>query len=69
MRDYSEAGKNKNIYFGVAKEPEQVLVKDWVPSPSGVEEGGVKVTICQEHGNAGCEDGERKEEQDRRDKH
>lgn len=26
MGDYSKAGKNKNIYFWVSEEPEQVLV-------------------------------------------
>jgi len=36
--NYSKAGKNKNIYFGMAKESEEVLVEDGVPSSCRVEE-------------------------------
>lgn len=43
--NHAKPGKNKNIDFGVAKESEQVLIKDWVSSTCGVEEGCVKVTI------------------------
>lgn len=53
MGDHAESGEDKNVDFGVSKESEEVLVKDGV-SPSGrVKEGGVKVSVCKEHGNAG----------------
>lgn len=41
MGDNTEAWQDKDIYFGVPKESEEVLVKDGVSSASRVEEGGV----------------------------
>lgn len=44
--DCAEAGENKNIDFWVTKKSEKVLVQNWVSSPGGVKEGGVKVAVC-----------------------
>lgn len=41
MGNYSEAGEDQNIYFGVAEESEQVLVEDGIPTSCRVKEGGV----------------------------
>lgn len=53
MGDHAESGEDKNVDFGVPKESEEVLVKDGVSSSGRVKEGGVKVSVCKEHGNAG----------------
>jgi len=41
VRDHAEAGKDKNVDFGVSEESEQVLVKNRVSSSCRVEESGV----------------------------
>jgi len=46
VRNHSEAGENKDIYFRMAKESKEMLVKNGVPAPCWVEEGGVKVAVC-----------------------
>lgn len=39
--DYTKSWENKNVNLGVAKESEEVLVKDGISSPCRVKEGGV----------------------------
>jgi len=41
MRDDTKPWKNKNINFGVTKESEEVLIKDWVSSSGRVKEGSI----------------------------
>lgn len=41
----------------MAEESEEMLVKNWVSSPIGVEENSLKVTIPKKPGNGSCKDG------------
>lgn len=41
VRDYSEAGKNQNVYFGMAEESKEMLIENWVSSSCRVKEGCV----------------------------
>jgi hypothetical protein len=52
MGNYSEGWKNKDIDFRVSEESEEVLVKDWIPSPYGVEECSVKISVCKKYSNS-----------------
>lgn len=47
MGNHPKAWKDKNIDFGMSEESEEVLVKNWVSSSGRVEEGGIKVSVCQ----------------------
>lgn len=60
--NHAEAWENQNIDFGVAEESEQVLIKNGVTSSSRVKEGGVKVSVCEEHCNTGGKNGQREKE-------
>jgi len=40
----------------VTKESEEVLVKDRIPSPSRIKEGGIEVTIRKEYCNSSSKD-------------
>lgn len=44
-----------------------MLIEDRVPASGGVEESGVKVSICEKHCNACSENGEGEEKEDGRD--
>lgn len=39
--NHAEAREDKNVYFWVAEESEQMLIEDWVSTSSWVKEGGV----------------------------
>lgn len=41
MRDNTKAREDKNVYFWVAEESEQVLVKDGVSSSSWIKKSGI----------------------------
>jgi len=49
MGNNPEAREDKNIYFGVAKEPEEVLKENRVSSSCRVKERGVNFPVCKEH--------------------
>jgi len=46
LRDDSKPRKNKNVYFRMSKEPEEMLKEDWITSSRWIKEGCIEVTIC-----------------------
>ena len=41
MGNHAKAWQNKDVYFRVSEESEQMLVKDWVSPTCGIKEGCV----------------------------
>lgn len=63
MRDYTKSRKNQNINFRVAKESEQMLIKDGVSTSGRVKEGCVEVAVCKKYCDAGSKDREGQKKQ------
>jgi len=59
LRDDTEPWKDKDVYFWVPKEPEQVLVENRITSTCRVEEGGIKIAISKQYSNCAGQNGER----------
>jgi len=38
----------------MTEESEEVLIENRVTASGGVKEGGIEVSVCEEHGNACC---------------
>ena len=64
MADNAKARQNHDVHFGMAKEPEQVLIQDRVAAAGRVKKGRAKVTVGQQHGNGTAQNrhGEQKQE-------
>ncbi len=51
MRDNAKTGQDQNVHFGMTEEPEQMLEQDRITTKFRGEEGRIKVTVCQQHGD------------------
>lgn len=67
MTDNTEARQNENVDFRMAKESEEVLVKNGISAASRIKEDGFEVTIHEKHGNRARKNGQRKEQKEGRD--
>ena len=51
LTDHPEPGNDHDVDFGMAEEPEQVLVEDDIAAGARIEEGRAEVTVGQKHGD------------------
>ena len=61
--------QDHDVDFGVAEEPEQVLVEDRVAAAGGIEERRAEVAVGQQHGDGAGQDGQRQQQQERGHQH
>jgi hypothetical protein len=69
LADDAEARQDHDVDFGVAEEPEQVLVEDRVTAASRIEERRAEVAIGDQHGDGRSQDRQRQQQQERGDQH
>ncbi|KAF1854768.1 hypothetical protein Lal_00013172 [Lupinus albus] len=69
LADDAEARQDHDIHFGMAEEPEQVLVQDRVTTAGRIEERRAEVAVRQQHGDRRGENRQRQQQQERGDQH
>lgn len=57
MAYYAEGRKNEDVYFWMAKEPEEVLKEERVTARGGIIKGSAEVAVSKEHCYAAGKDG------------
>ena len=55
LTDHSEAAEDHDVHLGMAEEPKQVLIENWVAAMGGVEERGAEISVGQQHGEGACQ--------------
>ena len=68
-RHDAEGRQDHDVHFGVAEEPEQVLVEHRIAAARRVEEGRAEVAVGEQHGDRAGEHRQRQEQQERGHQH
>ena len=63
-RDDAEGRQDHDVDFGVAEEPEQVLVEDRIAAAGRVEESRAEVAVGEQHGDRAGEHRQRQQQQE-----
>jgi hypothetical protein len=66
VADHAEARQDQDVHFGVAEEPEQMLVQDRVTAARRVEERGAEMAVGEQHGDGARQNRQRQQEQEHR---
>ena len=69
MADDAEAGKDDDVHFRVAEEPQDVLVQHRVTAAGRVEEVRAEVAVHEQHGDGAGQDGQGQQDQPGGDEH
>ena len=69
VADDAKAGQDQNIHFRMTEEPEQMLEQDRVTAARRIKEGGAKIAVCQQHGDAASQHGQGQNQQEGGDQH
>src|SRR3546814_7099871 len=63
------ARQDHDVHFGVAEEPEEMLVEDGVAAAGRIIKGGAEVAVCQQHRDRRGEHRQREQQQEGGDEH
>jgi hypothetical protein len=69
MADDPEARHDDDVHFGVAEEPQDVLVQDRVAAARRIKEGGAEIAVGQQHGDGAGQNRQRQQDHPCGDEH
>jgi hypothetical protein len=69
LADDAEARQDHDVHFGVAEEPEEMLVKHRIAAAGRIKEGRAEIAVGQQHGDRRGQNRQRQQQQEGGDQH